>query len=57
MKKMSWIFTVIGFITIISSALYPLDVISKQAFLALLIGGAGVMFVGSMIRSFSILKK
>jgi hypothetical protein len=57
MQKLGWGLTVIGFIVILSAVLYPLDVINKLAFFTLLIGGACVMFVGSMVRSFSMLKK
>lgn len=57
MQKLAWGLTVIGFIAILSGILYPLDVINKSTLFTLLIGGACVMFVGSMVRSFSVLKK
>lgn len=57
MTKFGWFLTLVGFLAILSSILYPLDVISKQTVLILLFGGAGTMFVGSMIRNLSLLKK
>ncbi|WP_199484597.1 hypothetical protein [Peribacillus glennii] len=57
MKKFAWILTGIGALMIIGSVLYPLDVINKTTCLIMLLGGSGIMFVGSMIRSFSLLKK
>ncbi len=57
MTKFGWFLTLIGFLLILSSVLYPFDVISKQTVLILLFGGAGTMFVGSMIRNLSLLKK
>lgn len=57
MKKFGWILSVLGAIMIIGSILYPLDFINKTTFLVLILGGAGFMFVGSMVRSFSMLKK
>lgn len=57
MTKFGWFLSVIGFFAILGSVLYPLDVISKQTVLILLFGGAGTMFVGSMIRNLSLLKK
>lgn len=57
MIKFGWFLALIGFLSILSSILYPLDLISKQTVLILLFGGAGTMFVGSMIRNLSLLKK
>ncbi|HEO8422388.1 hypothetical protein [Niallia sp. FSL W8-0635] len=57
MTKFGWFLTLIGFLSILSSVLYPFDVIGKQTVLILLFGGAGTMFVGSMIRNLSLLKK
>ncbi|CAH0347443.1 hypothetical protein [Bacillus sp. CECT 9360] len=57
MKKLGWILSVVGAFLIIGSVLYPLDFIEKTTFLVMILGGAGVMFAGSMIRSFSMLKK
>lgn len=51
MTKFGWFLTLIGFLSILSSVLYPFDVIGKQTVLILLFGGAGTMFVGSMIRN------
>lgn len=52
LKKLGWYITGIGFLIILGSLLYPLDIINKSTFLKLILSGAGVMFVGSMIRSF-----
>lgn len=52
LKKLGWYITGIGFLLILGSLLYPLDIINKSTFLKLILSGAGVMFVGSMIRSF-----
>ena len=52
MNKLGWYITGIGFLLIVSSLLYPLDIISKHLFLILILSGAAIMFVGSMIRSF-----
>ncbi|WP_018392089.1 MULTISPECIES: hypothetical protein [Bacillaceae] len=57
MQKLGWGLTVIGFIAILSGVFYPLDVMDKPTFFTLLVGGACIMFAGSMIRSFSSLKK
>lgn len=57
MAKFAWIITGVGFLAILGSILYPLDLISKQTVLILLFGGAATMFIGSMLRSFSLLKK
>lgn len=57
MKKFGWILSGIGAFFMISSVLYPLDLINKTAFLVLLLGGSGIMFIGSMIRAFTMLKK
>ncbi|WP_203363019.1 hypothetical protein [Bacillus sp. REN10] len=56
MKKFSWLLTAIGVILILGSLLYPLDVIAKTTFQTLLLSGALIMFVGSMVRSYAILK-
>ena len=52
MNKLGWIISGLGALLIFSSFLYPLDVIDKNTFLVLLLGGAGIMFVGTMIRAF-----
>ncbi|AZV42546.1 MULTISPECIES: hypothetical protein [Peribacillus] len=52
MNKLGWIISGLGALLIFSSLLYPLDVIEKNTFLVLLLGGAGIMFVGTMIRAF-----
>ncbi|WP_174234316.1 hypothetical protein [Bacillus sp. V59.32b] len=57
MKKFGWILSAVGAILIIGSILYPLDLVDRTTFLVMILGGAGLMFVGSMIRSFSMLKK
>jgi hypothetical protein len=57
MKKLGWMLTAIGALLIVSSILYPLEFINKTTVLILLLGGSVIMFIGSMIRSFSILKK
>ncbi|WP_199880753.1 hypothetical protein [Bacillus massiliglaciei] len=57
MVKLGWILTLAGALAIIGSILYPLDVISKTEVLYLLIGGAVLMFAGSMIRNFAVLRK
>ena len=57
MVKLGWILTFFGFICILGSILYPLDIISKNTVLIFLLGGSGIMFVGSMIRNFGVLKK
>ncbi|WP_197076580.1 hypothetical protein [Domibacillus indicus] len=57
MIKFGWALTSIGFISIICGLLYPFGAITKEIFLFLLIGGALVMFIGSMVRTFGILKK
>ncbi|WP_198936753.1 hypothetical protein [Domibacillus epiphyticus] len=57
MQKLGWGLTIIGFAAILGGILYPLEVISKTTFFSLLIGGACVMFIGSMVRSFSMLRK
>ena len=57
MVKLGWILTVLGFVAIIASILYPFHLISKNIVLIFLFGGAGVMFVGSMIRNVGLLKK
>lgn len=57
MSRFGWIVTGIGLIAILGGLLYPIDVITKETFLVLLIAGALMMFVGSMIRTFAILQK
>lgn len=57
MIRLGWALTSIGFISIICGLLYPFGVITKETFLVLLIGGALVMFTGTMVRTFAILKK
>jgi hypothetical protein len=57
MKKLGWILTAIGALCIIGSLLYRLGIINKSTLLILLFGGSLVMFIGSMIRTFSALKK
>ncbi|MCP3761731.1 hypothetical protein NLX67_04955 [Domibacillus sp. A3M-37] len=57
MIKLGWVLTSIGFITLICGLLYPFGMITKESFLVMLIGGALVMFIGSMVRTFAILKK
>jgi len=57
MNRLGWIVTGIGLIAILSGLLYPMDVITKETFLVLLIAGALMMFIGSMIRTVAILKK
>ncbi|MEH6948992.1 hypothetical protein V7068_18360 [Bacillus sp. JJ634] len=52
MNKLGWIISGLGALLIFGSLLYPLDVIEKNTFLVLLLGGAGIMFVGTMIRAF-----
>ncbi|MFJ8266646.1 hypothetical protein [Peribacillus asahii] len=52
MNKLGWIISGLGALLIFSSLLYPLDVIEKNTFLVLLLGGAGIMFIGTMIRAF-----
>ncbi|MBM7648594.1 hypothetical protein JOC78_001540 [Bacillus ectoiniformans] len=57
MKKLSWALSAIGVLLILSSLLYPLNIIEKSTFTYLLLGGALIMFIGSMIRTYAILKK
>ncbi|WP_169829355.1 hypothetical protein [Domibacillus antri] len=57
MKKLGWMLSGLGALSILGSVLYPLQMISKDTFFIMLLGGAGVMFIGSMIRSFAVLKK
>lgn len=57
MSRLGWIVTGIGLIAILGGLLYPMDVITKKTFLVLLIAGALMMFIGSMIRTVAILKK
>lgn len=57
MIKFGWALTVIGLIAILSGLLYPVGVIPKNTFLILLVAGALVMFIGSMVRTVGILKK
>ncbi|MFE4810414.1 hypothetical protein ACFQ9Y_04485 [Peribacillus simplex] len=57
MKKIGWTITGIGTIVALGALLYPLDVIDKTLCIYLLLGGAGLMFVGSMMRAFRLLKR
>jgi hypothetical protein len=57
MIKLGWALTSIGLIAIICGLLYPFGAIAKETFLVLLIGGALIMFIGSMVRTFAILEK
>ncbi|MFD6441207.1 hypothetical protein ACFWDG_15635 [Peribacillus sp. NPDC060186] len=57
MKKLGWIITGIGAFLALGALLYPLNVIDKTLCIYLLLGGAGLMFVGSMFRAFSLLKR
>ncbi|WP_342796453.1 hypothetical protein [Domibacillus sp. 8LH] len=57
MIKFGWALTVIGLIAILSGLLYPMGVIPKNTFLIMLVAGALVMFIGSMVRTVGILKK
>ncbi|MDF9760287.1 hypothetical protein QUF81_10690 [Peribacillus simplex] len=57
MKKIGWTITGIGTIIALGALLYPLDVIDKTQCIYLLLGGAGLMFVGSMFRAMSFLKR
>ncbi|MCM3787825.1 hypothetical protein M3221_05245 [Domibacillus indicus] len=57
MIKFGWALTVLGLIAILSGLLYPMGVIPKNTFLILLVAGALVMFIGSMVRTVGILKK
>lgn len=57
MLKVSMALTVMGLLAILSSALYPLGMMGKQTFLIMLIGGALVMFIGSIVRTYAILRK
>ena len=52
LNKLGWYVSGIGLLLMISSLLYPLDIINKNTFLKLILSGAGIMFLGSMIRSF-----
>ncbi|MFD9624949.1 hypothetical protein [Peribacillus muralis] len=57
MKKLGWVMTGIGTFIALGALLYPLNVIDKTLCIYLLLGGAGLMFIGSMIRAFSLLKR
>lgn len=57
MKKFGWILTAIGGAAIIGGLLYPFGLIDKETLMTMMLGGAGFMFIGSMVRSFSILKR
>ncbi|CAH0203350.1 hypothetical protein [Peribacillus simplex] len=57
MKKIGWTITGIGTIVALGALLYPLNVIDKTLCIFLLLGGAGLMFVGSMFRAFRLLKR
>lgn len=57
MKKIGWTVTGIGAIMALGALLYPLNVIDKTLCIYLLLGGAGLMFAGSMFRAFSLLKR
>lgn len=52
LKKLGWIFSLIGLLLIISGVLYPIGLIGKTPFVILLLSGSVIMFMGSMIRSF-----
>lgn len=56
MKKISWIITAIGIVLMLGGLLYPLDMITKATLQKTLLSGALIMFVGSMVRSYAILK-
>ena len=57
MKKIGWAITGIGAIIALGALLYPLNVINKTLCIYFFFCGAGLMFVGSMIRAFSLLKR
>ena len=57
MNRLGLIVSAIGLLLIISGLLYPIGVIGKETLIYLLLGGAGVMFLGSMIRSYMLYKK
>jgi hypothetical protein len=57
MKKIGWTITGIGTIIALGALLYPLNVIDKMQCIYLLLGGAGLMFVGSMVRALTFLKR
>ncbi|WP_409294257.1 hypothetical protein V1498_13625 [Peribacillus sp. SCS-26] len=57
MKKLGWGLSLIGFLFILCGILYPLDIITKNQFLILLLGGAATMFIGSMIRAIALVQK
>ncbi|MFJ7637457.1 hypothetical protein ACQKL0_06360 [Peribacillus sp. NPDC097264] len=57
MKQFGWFVTGIGVLIALFALLYPLNVISKTVCIYLLLGGSGLMFVGSMFRAFSLLKR
>lgn len=57
MKRFGWFITGIGVLLALGALLYPLDVINKAVCIYLLLGGSGLMFVGSMFRAFSLLKR
>ncbi|MFJ7744274.1 hypothetical protein [Peribacillus sp. NPDC097295] len=57
MKRFGWFITGIGVLLALGALLYPLDVINKTVCIYLLLGGSGLMFVGSMFRAFSLLKR
>ncbi|WP_409292467.1 hypothetical protein [Peribacillus sp. SCS-37] len=57
MKKLGWGLSLIGLLLILCGILYPLDIITKNQFLFLLLGGAAIMFIGSMIRAIALVQK
>ncbi len=57
MIKFGWTLTLIGLLAILGGLLYPIGIISKEIFLIMLVAGALVMFIGSMVRTVAILKK
>lgn len=57
MKQFGWFITGIGVFIALGALLYPLNVIEKTLCIYLLLGGSGLMFIGSMFRAFSLLKR
>jgi hypothetical protein len=56
LKKLSWIISGIGALLIVGGLLYPLDMITKNTFIYMLLGGSVTMFIASMIRAYAIMK-